>query len=262
MENSGDKDPKTQVFGVLTAFLALMCILTVVGIATLGQMFFKAWGGVEAEKTLPVTAEGKAKAVPDIATISLGVISRGDTAKKAQDQAVQAINKITAFVKQNGVSDQDITTSGSNLNPVYNWQDGKNEINGYESNQTITVKVRSVNTPEGKEKASMIIAGAVDNGATSVYGSSFTIDDPDSYRQTARLEAIAKAKEKAKELADAAGIKLGKVLSVSESDGYYPVPMYADKAVAMEGIGGGAGPSIEPGEQDVIQRVTIVFEIK
>lgn len=264
METNNFKDPKTQVWGVLTAFLALMCILVVVGIAYAGQSFFKNLGGVEASKTFPVTAEGKVKAVPDVATINLGVISRGNTAKLAQGESVNAINKITSFVKQQGVADEDITTSNSSLNPVYNWQDGKSEITGYESNQTITVKVRNVDTDEGQNKASNIMAGAVENGATSIYGSTYTIDNPDGLRQEARLKAIETAKEKAKELSAAAGIKLGKVVNVTESGGYYPpMPLYADKAVMAEGIGGGGySPTVEPGQQDVVQQITLVYEIK
>jgi uncharacterized protein YggE len=257
--------------GGFKAIVAILGVLLIVFVAlTIGDKAYslsKTARGVKPDNTISVSATGKSKAVPDIAQISLGVYAQGRDAKEAQNKAAESINKIIAFVKAQGVASEDITTTNNGLNPRYDYQSGQNNIVGYDSNQTVSVKVRGVNTPEGKTKAETIMAGSVDNGANQMYGSQFVIDDPDQARQEARKQAIEKAKAKAKELADAAGIKLGKVVSVQDGEGSYPpgIP-YAADAVMGKGMGGAErsaiAPSIEPGSQEVTQTVTLVFEVK
>lgn len=257
-------------WGSLKSIGAILGVLLIVFVALLigerSYSFSKMVHGSKPDNTISVSATGKAKSVPDVAIISLGVMAQGKTATETQNAAAQKINKVIAFVKAQGVASEDITTTNNGLNPRYDYSNGKNEQSGFDATQTITVRVRGVNTDEGKKKAETINGGAVDNGANQVYGSQFVIDDPESLKQDARKEAIEKAKVKAKELADAAGIKLGKVVSIQDGEGSYaPVPMYATDAVARGGVMNekmAVAPSVEPGSQDVIQTVTLVFEVK
>jgi uncharacterized protein YggE len=119
---------------------------------------------------------------------------------------------------------------------------------------------------KSQEQVEKVLDGAVNSGANEIQGVHFGFKDPDDLRQQARKLAIAKAKEKALELASEAGLKLGKVVSVSESGGYYPSPLpYAADAY---GRGGGGvaeksvAPSIEPGIQYITQTMTVIFEVK
>lgn len=258
-------------WGSLKSIVAVLGVLLIVFVALLigeqGYSFSKMVRGTKPDNTISVSATGKANSVPDVAVISLGVMVQGKTATEAQNTAAERINKVIAFVKAQGVDSKDITTTNNGLNPHYDYNNGKNEQSGYDANQTITVKVRGVNTEQGKKKADTISGGAVDNGANQVYGSQFVIDDPESLKQDARKEAIEKAKVKAKELADAAGIKLGKVVSIQDGEGSYaPVPMYAtDSAMGRGGVANekmAVAPSVEPGSQDIVQTVTLVFEVK
>ena len=93
---------------------------------------------------MAVSAEGKVQAVPDLATITLGVVSQGSNAADVQDLNSEKINKIIDFVKQQEISKDDISTSQFNIYPQYNYKDGRSEIIGYEARQTITIKVRGV----------------------------------------------------------------------------------------------------------------------
>ena len=262
MQNMGQE--KKGLWGVATLLGMLLVILVGLIILERGYGFAQTVKGKKADNTISVSGEGKVKAVPDVATVSLGVVAQGKDAKEAQNLASERINKITSFVKGLGVAKEDITTSAANLNPRYDYQNGRNDIVGYDSNQTITVKVRGVD--KGSDTVGKILAGAVDNGANQVYGSQFTIDDPDSLKQEARKLAIEKAKVKARELAEAAGIKLGKVVSVQDGEGSYPVPPIAYATDKGYGIGGGGAeaiaPSVEPGSQDISQTVTLVFEVR
>ena len=249
---------------ILSILGILLIVFVALAIGERGYNLSKLVSGTKPDNVISVSGTGKVKAVPDVATVSLGVVAQGKDAKEAQNLASDRINKITSFVKGLGVAKEDITTSSANLNPRYDYQNGRNDIVGYDSNQTITVKVRGVD--KSNETVGKILAGAVDNGANQVYGSQFTIDDPDSLKQEARKLAIEKAKVKARELAEAAGIKLGKVVSVQDGEGSYTVPPIAYATDKGYGIGGGGAeaiaPSVEPGSQDISQTVTLVFEVK
>ena len=111
-----------------------------------------------------------------------------------------------------------------------------------------------------------ILDGVVNNGANQIDGTSLTVEKPTDLQNQARKLAIADAKVKAQELADEAGLKLGKVVSVSESSGGYPGPIpYAMNATY--GMGGVAmdksiAPDVQVGSQEISQTMTVVFEIK
>ncbi len=215
------------------------------------------------KNTLSVSGEGKVSATPDLATVNLGVTTQGSTATDVQNENTKKTNKIIDFIKSEGISKDDISTSQFTIYPTYDYRDGKSVINGYQANQTVTVKVRGVD--KSTEKLNRILAGVTDAGVNQINGVQLSFDDPDTLRQKARELAINKAKEKAAELAKFSGITLGKVVNVSESSGYYPGPLpYA----ASEGMGGGAAmdksipPNIEPGSQDITATMTVVFEVK
>lgn len=256
---------KKGLFGVLSILGLLVSVFVLLMIAERGYALFKNIDDSKPGNVFSVSAEGKVKSVPDTAIVSLGVLAQGKDAKEAQTQATQKINQITEFAKSLGVAKEDITTSQASLNPRYDWSNGLNKIVGFDSTQTVTVKLRGVD--KNSDTVGRLLSGAVDKGANNVQGSQFVIDDPENLRQEARKLAIAKAKSKAQELAKEAGIKLGKVVSISENGGGYPVPMYArDMAY---GIGGGTAetkavpaPDIEVGSQEITQSVTLTFEVK
>jgi uncharacterized protein YggE len=215
------------------------------------------------KNTISITAEGKASAVPDIATISVGVLTSGDTADGVQNESSKKINKIIEFLKTKGVDKADINTTQFNIYPMQDYREGKTIITGYQANQTVTIKVRHLD--QSTDQLSKILGGVTSAGANQINGVDLDFDDPDAFRQKAREQAIEKAKEKAQALAQAAGLKLGRVVSISESSGgSMPIPYYDG---AYGGIGGGGAersvsPNIEPGMQDIIASMTVIFEIR
>ena len=232
-------------------------------------------------RSFSVAGEGKVVAIPDIAEISFTVITEGGTnLAELQNENTKKINDAIKFVKSAGVENKDIKTQNYNVSPRYQYYDCRPmpvplgsgtagiaypepqscpppEIIGYTINQSVSVKIRD------QEKIGTILSGVVENGANSVYGPSFTIDDPTKIENEARAKAIKNAKTKADAIADAGGFRLGRILSISEGGGY---PSYyyklAETAVA-DGHGGDLpAPIIEPGSQDVIINVTITYEIR
>jgi len=216
-------------------------------------------------RSFMVSGEGKVLAVPDIATFSFGVISEGgDDLQALQSQNIEKLNKTITFLKDNGVAEEDIQTSGYNVNPRYQYFDCRSEICkppsiiGYEVTQRVRVRVREINT------AGLLLSGVVDQGANNVSSLNFEIEEPIAYENQARQEAIAKAKSQAEATADAGGFRLGKLISIDESN--MGMPMMArmesfdvanDQAEEFK-----VAPTIEPGSNEVVVQVTLRYEIK
>ena len=108
-----------------------------------------------------------------------------------------------------------------------------------------------------------LLSGVVVSGANSVSELNFTIDDPTSLQNQARAEAIRKAREKAKSIAKAGGFSLGKILSINESGDYPPQPYLGSFKKEALGVGSPVPtrPIIEPGSQEIIVNIDLVYEI-
>ncbi len=224
-------------------------------------------------RSFSVSGEGKVVTVPDVAAFTFSVVTEGGkNLSQLQKENIDKTNKAIAFVKNNKVDQKDIKTEGYNITPRYQYYDCDRqvqiypapestlcpppEIVGYTIIQTVGVKVRDFS------KVGDIVAGVVENGANSVSGLTFTIDDRTKAENEARAEAISKAKEKAKAIAMAGGFNIGRLLSIEE--GYQPYYGY--------GMGGGMesvslksaapAPTIEPGSQEVRIIVTLGYEIE
>ena len=215
-------------------------------------------------RSFSVSAEGRAVSIPDVAEFTFSVVTQGGKdMTKIQTENTGKMNKAIAFVKANGVEDKDIKTQNYSLQPRYQYSTCPKlggvcpppEIVGYEVSQTVLVKVRDF------AKVGDILAGVVNNGANSVSSFQFTIDDPTSVQDTARAEAIQKAKVKAEALAKAGGFSVGRLLGITEG-GNYPRPMYDYALKGMGGAVSSVAPSIEPGSQDTTVNVTLQYEIK
>ncbi len=207
---------------------------------------------------LSVVGEGKVDVTSDTAYIDVGVtIEKVPTADEAQNKLTQKNNTIVEAMKALGVAAEDIKTSNFSISPNYVYDSGKNSTDGYIGNASITIKTDKINLV-GK-----IIGEATKVGATNVGGARFTIDKPEMYREQARDKAIANAKEQAQKIASSLGITLGRVTNIVESSvGSVPPILYAEKAMSLDGRGGGpsAVANLEPGTQTVSSTVTLYFE--
>src|SRR3990167_7760953 len=207
--------------------------------------------------TVSFSGEGKVVAKPDIAKVSLSIVTDALTSKVAQDENSKKSKAITDYLKKQNIDDKDIKTTGYNIYPQYKYPQysGQPTITGYQVNQSMEVKVRDL------DKVSNILDGVVSAGANQVNGLSFEIDNPDALKAEARAKAIADAKKKANELKSQVGISLGKIVNFSENTGGYPMPVHFDAKVGGMG-GGGGGPSVPTGENEITVSVSITYQIK
>lgn len=207
-----------------------------------------------------VQGTGEATAVPDTALVTLGVNREGATVEIAQKGVNEVINKITADLKALGIEEKNIKTTNYSVNPNYDFTGGRQVARGYTVDANVEVRVKPVET------ANKAIDAATAAGATQVGGVTFVLADEDQKKaeDEARKEAIAEAKEKAQSLADAAGIKLGRIIDVQETSGGFPQPMlYRTAELKLDSaMGGEAMPATElnPGENKISITVSLSYE--
>lgn len=254
------------------SFLLYAAVLGVLAVSYAAVSYVKTYSrSIEpgAYRSFSVTSEGKVVAVPDVAEFTFAVITQGGKdLSKLQQENTERVNRAIGFVKSQGVLAKDIKTQGYNVEPRYQSVYCKPvdricqppEIVGYAITQTASVKVRDFS------KIGELLAGAVSAGANSVSQLSFVIDSRTALENQAREEAMTKAREKAESIARAGGFKLGKLISVNEGWGF-PVPAPYARYEAFGKGGGGISamapaPSIEPGSQEIVVNVTMVFEIR
>ena len=221
-------------------------------------------GGQEVISILPqqntgvwVTGQGEAMAIPDIAELRLGVEARADTVAEAQTQASEAMDEVMQTLKDNGVAEKDIQTQRFSIYPITRWirEKDEEEIIGYRVTNTVVAKIREV------DKADIIVDAVAEAGGdlTRIQGISFSVDDPTPYYEEARAKAVEDAKNKAAQLAELAGVTLGKPTYISEGAIYRPeLPRLFEEA-------GGMAPApetpVSPGELEITVNVQIVYAI-
>lgn len=178
------------------------------------------------EAVIVVTGEGRAEMAPDMALIDLGVVKDAKTAREALDANNQAMAEILAALKEAGIEDRDVQTSGFTINPQYHYPQSSSGENpppvlvGFQVANTVTLRVRDLT------KLGAVLDQAVTLGVNQGGGIRFTNDKPDSAISEARKKAVDNAVAKARELTAAAGVGLGRVLEISETTfRAEPVPM-------------------------------------
>lgn len=218
--------------------------------------------------SINVRGEGEVMAKPDIGAFSFSVTAEADDATTAQTDSAEKTNAILAYLKEAGVEDKDVKTSGYSLNPKYRYETkvcaanmycppGEPIIDGYTVTQTIEVKVRNL------DKAGDLIRGAGERGATNISGLSFTIDDESNLKAEAREEAIADAKEKARVLADQLGVRLVRIMSYYEEEGMMPYYGYGgDAMMSVKAESAAVSPRLPTGESATKSIVNITFEVQ
>jgi uncharacterized protein YggE len=204
---------------------------------------------------LDVNATGEVTRVPDVAIISAGVVSRSTTATAALQDTANRMDRVLAALKRAGVADRDIQTSSVNLNAEYRYPENQApQLVGYTASNTVTIRFRDIRN-SGK-----ILDALVGQGANQISGPNLVVDKPEAALDEARAKAIASGRARADLYARSLGMRVVRVVAVSESGGYAPppppMPMYARAEMASPAT------KIEPGEQKLQINVAMTFELQ
>lgn len=246
---------------MLTPFFSIALIALSIYLVSLTRNTWKAnnYIGKSAQTVNTVTISGKGRvfALPDIATVSLGLRTEKKIVSLAHEENIKKINQLHEELKKINIPKEDIATTQYNVNLEYDWNEGKQNLRGYSINQSVSVKIRDF------DKISKVLQIAGDLELNHVGSLNFMVDDINTFQIEARIDAIKDAKEKAKILAKEADIKLGKIVSINESTNTpYPQPYYKDYAMGESaGSTGAVAPQIEPGNQEVTIQLSITYEV-
>lgn len=207
-------------------------------------------------RTINVSGSGEAFGSPDIAYINLGVDVADADISAALDKTNTTMEGIIKALGDAGVDAKDIQTVNFSVYPEDKYDPQTGQATGervYHVNNSVNVTVRDIAKVGGVMKAGL------DAGANSVNGLNFGIADTKALEAEARKSAVADARDRAQQLADAFGVTLGEVISVSESFGNGPVqPLFGgDQGLAI----GGAAPQISTGQLSVSVQVSVTFAI-
>ncbi len=209
---------------------------------------------------ISLSGTGSVSVAPDMAIISFGVIKEAKNARAALDANNKAMVSILKAMEENGIEKKDLQTSGFNIQPRYfypkrktNGEQPSPEIRGYIVSNNITIRIRDI------EKAGSILDLSVTLGINSGGNIQFTNSDTSNILKEARIKAVKDTIEKAQTLADAANVKLGAILSISENSNR-PRPIAIAQARSLS-VQEDASVPIASGENSYQVTVQMSWEI-
>lgn len=192
------------------------------------------------------------KARPDLADVGAGVTTEAPTAVEAMRMNAEQMTRVVARIRSLGIAEDDVQTTGINLNAVYDYNGQRPVFRGYQASNRVSITLRKVDDT-GKVLDALVAAGATD-----LSGPSFSIADDTAAQAQARKAAVQKAEKMAREYAEWTGYTGVRVLKISEMiDAGVPMPMM--RAVAMEASA--ASTPVQPGMVGTSVTVSITYEM-
>ncbi|WP_404402933.1 SIMPL domain-containing protein [Pelagibacterium halotolerans] len=213
-----------------------------------------------ADPQMVLSGTGTVLASPDMATITTGVTTQADTARAALDANTAAMDELIDVLENAGLAPRDIQTSDFSVSPQYVYSDRRDEngftpppeIAGYRVSNAVTITVRDL------DSLGSVLDQAVTVGANTINGIAFSVSDTADIMAEARRRAVEDAMKKASIYADAAGVSLGGIVSITEqTQGTPPRPLMARAEMAFD-----SAVPVEAGEMSYEVTATITWEIK
>ncbi len=205
-------------------------------------------------RTMTLAGTGEVTAPPDVARITTGVVVEGRTAREALTANNTAMAEVIEGLKGRGIAENDIQTSNFNVGPQYQrYKDGRPpKIRGYRVSNRVAVVVRDI------ARLGETLDAVVSLGSNTIDGIRFSIADPKELRDEARRRAVADARRKAALYAEAAGVTLGPIITISESGGFQPQPVRfaAARMEAADSV------PVQAGEQSLSITVSMTWVIE
>ncbi|MGQ0559299.1 MAG: SIMPL domain-containing protein [Sphingosinicella sp.] len=206
---------------------------------------------------LDVVATGEVERVPNLAIISAGVVTQAPTATEAIRLNAARMERVRTALRSAGIADRDIQTSAIHLNPEYRYaQNVPPRLVGYQAMNNVSVRFRDI------AETGRILDALVAQGANQINGPMLTIDRPEAALDEARALALTNARARAEVYARSLGMRVRRILSVSEAGmPHVPRPMMVGMAQA-EARDAAANTRIDPGEQRISASLTVSFELE
>jgi uncharacterized protein len=254
--------------------IGLIAILVIAVIAIAGMYFAKPSNNNSGMmEGITVSADSQIYAQPDLARVTVAIQKNGKTVTEVETALSDVITPLKAALKELGIEDKDIKTQDYNIYPqttypqttMYpNGGTGTSRITGYTGRHALEITIHNIDKSDtAAALIDKVIEAGTKAGANEVGNVSFGLEDEDAKLAEARKDAIAKAKDKAKQMASDSGFRLGRLVSVSEySNPISPVPYYG---AGMGGVTKDVATSeagVEPGSLSLQVSVTLTYKIR
>lgn len=218
---------------------------------------------IQPETTLSITSEATIERVPDIAFVNLGVVEKADSAKAAMAANAKAMKQVFKELKRNDIEEKDVQTSNFSVSPLYKWVQTPNEGGGETGEQIIDGYIASnqVSVRVDVGKLGDVLDDLVEAGGNTFSGVSFALSDDSTVMNEARTQAMTDARSRAELYADAAGLKVHRIVTINEGGTWNrgPQPM---TQMAMRSEGASMATPIAGGEVGYTANVSVTFELK
>ncbi|AYG94052.1 SIMPL domain-containing protein [Brevundimonas naejangsanensis] len=208
------------------------------------------------QPALNLSAYGEVKVAPDQATINFGVVTEAATAQAAMAQNAQQMTRVVAALRRAGIAERDIQTSGLNLSAQYDYQQNEPpKLRGYQASNRVTVTINDL------AKVGTTADAVVAAGVNQIDGIGFGLKDPKAAEDQARLLAVRALQDKARLYAQALGVQLGQVRSLTEGGGYAPEPPRPVAMYARVAMDSAASTPVSAGELTVRIDISGTYDI-
>jgi len=232
---------------VLAACLSIAAVLTAGAQTTAPQ---------PQPPVIVMSGEGVVKQAPDRAWVTIAAESRARTAAEAQKVNTDAMTAVIEKIKASGIPAEAIQTSGYNLQPEFDYANGKQTLRGYVARNSVQVRIDAL------AKTGDVIAASVATGATNVSGVRFDLKDRDKAEREALRLAVQDARRRADAAASGAGVTIDRVMRIEEQRGFDMRPPMPAAMPMMRADAAAPAVPIEAGEIEVRARVTLTAAIR
>jgi uncharacterized protein len=206
-------------------------------------------------RSISISGHGEMRAVPDLASISIGVTTQATSAREALDGNTKAMKALLDTLRGAGIEARDMATSNFSVGPRLDYGNNNGQpakVVGYDVNNMVTITVRKLEDLGG------LLDVAVSTGSNTINGISFSVGKPEAILDDARKAAVKDARRKAELYATAGGFRLGNIIRVNEGSAVMPPMPYQAKFSRAESA---ADVPIAQGEQVLAVDVNITYEI-
>lgn len=211
------------------------------------------------ETLLSVYATANERTTPDLAIVTLGVVARGATANAAQEAQAARMNAVMQAVRAAGVAETEVQTVNYSLEPQYTYaRNAPARISGYLSRNSVAIRVSNLQAVSG------LIDATVADGANELQGIQYTFADTEAAHDASRASAVETARRRATTYAEAAGMRVGRIVAITEPGAAappFPVPVDGRYGGALAREQSAANAPLSPGQNDTRSSVTVIFAL-
>jgi hypothetical protein len=218
---------------------------------------------VRQQSTVTVSGIGTVSVEPDMVSMNVSMSKIAPTTRQAQEAVGKMAVRVLEILKEAGIEDKDIKTATLRFNPEYEWRSNRSVLVGQKAEQGIDFAVRNIG--QDSDKIARLIDKLVQVDGIVMNQINFNIADKTEHYVHSRELAFEKAAQKAKQYAELSGLRVGRVLSLSENTSDDSAPVYGNRMIKqtmMEFASDESSTVLPSGQMEITTRISAVFSLE